>query len=309
MATPDKTLIVIAGPTAIGKTAMAIQVAKYFQTEILSADSRQFYKETLIGTAKPSDTELSEVKHHFINSHSITETFTVGDFEVQALELLTRLFQAHDSVVLTGGSGLYINAICSGLDNLPKSNEALRNELNQGYKEKGIQYLQEEVKKVDPAYYEKADTSNPQRLIRALEVYRSTGIPFSEYRTGSEKKRPFNIIKIGLNTAREQLYRQVNHRVDQMVERGLLDEAAALYPLKHLNALNTVGYSEVFDYMDGKYSMDKAIDKIKQNTRNFAKRQLTWFRRDPEIQWFEPDQYSGIINYIMEKIKSPKPGR
>lgn len=306
MKTSGKTLIVIVGPTAIGKTALAISIANYFNTQIISADSRQFYQETDIGTAKPSDIELNKIKHHFINSHSITDTFTVGDFEEQTLKLLDNLFRHHGIVVLTGGSGLYIDAVCKGFDDLPPTNPEIRKELNQDYQQKGIEYLQKELKSIDPQYYNKVDISNPRRIIRAIEVYRSTGIPFSEYQSGSGKKRPFKIIKIGLNTNREQLYQQINQRVDQMVRKGLIEEAASLLPFRHANALNTVGYSEVFNHLDGTYSLDEAIAKIKQHTRNFAKRQITWFRKDSEINWFEPGQYPEIITFLTEKIEADK---
>lgn len=302
MKTSDKSLIVIVGPTAIGKTALAIRIAQYLDTEIISADSRQFYKEPDIGTAKPSKKELQEVRHHFINSHSITETFTVGDFEEQALSLLDNLYRLHDNVILTGGSGLYIDAVCKGFDNLPKADPGIRERLNLEYEQNGIGFLQEELKRIDPEYYNSVDLANPQRIIRALEVYHTTGNKFSHYRTGSGKTRPFKIIKIGLNTDREKLYRQINLRVDLMIREGLIDEVKALVPYRNLNALKTVGYSELFDYIDGNYSLDEAIEKIKQNTRNFAKRQLTWFRKDPLIEWFEPDQYADMINYINSQI-------
>ncbi|HXI00649.1 MAG TPA: tRNA (adenosine(37)-N6)-dimethylallyltransferase MiaA [Sphingobacteriaceae bacterium] len=302
MNTPGKTLVVIVGPTAVGKTALAIQIAKHFHTEIISADSRQFYKETNTGTAKPSDNELAEVKHHFINSHSVTDTFTVGDFEDQSMKLLDDLFHHHPVIILTGGSGLFINAVCKGFDDLPKTHPEMREKLNREYQENGIEYLQQELKKIDPEYYKKVDHANPQRIIRALEVYRSTGIPFSDYRSGSNKIRPFRIVKIGLNIARDQLYQQINQRVDRMISNGLINEVTALLPFRHLNALNTVGYSEVFDYLDKTCTLDEAIDKIKQHTRNFAKRQLTWFKKDPEITWFEPDQYPEILNFVKERI-------
>ena len=302
MKTSDKSLIVIVGPTAIGKTALAIRIAQYLDTEIISADSRQFYKEPDIGTAKPSKKELQEVRHHFINSHSITETFTVGDFEEQALSLLDNLYRLHDNVILTGGSGLYIDAVCKGFDNLPKADPGIRERLNLEYEQNGIGFLQEDLKRLDPEYYNTVDLANPQRIIRALEVYHTTGIKFSDYRTGNGKTRPFKIIKIGLNTDREKLYRQINLRVDLMIREGLIDEVKALVPYRNLNALKTVGYSELFDYIDGNYSLDEAIEKIKQNTRNFAKRQLTWFRKDPLIEWFEPDQYADMINYINSQI-------
>lgn len=283
-----KKLIVIVGPTAIGKTALAVQIAQKFQTEIISADSRQFYIETEIGTAKPSAEELAAVKHHFINSHHITENFTVGDFEIQSLVKLNEVFEKHDFAVLVGGSGLYINAVCNGFDDLPRSSAELRAQLNQDFIDDGIEPMQRRLQVLDPLYFKEVDIQNPQRIIRALEVCLSTGIPFSTYRTRSQKKRPFSCVKIGLNTKRDQLYDRINKRVDEMIEMGLEDEARKIMPYRHLNALNTVGYSELFDYFDGKITRSEAIEKIKQNTRRFAKRQLTWFRKDPEINWFEP---------------------
>lgn len=302
MKASDKTLIVVAGPTAIGKTAIAIRLARHFHTEIISADSRQFYRETNIGTAKPTPEELAEVKHHFVNSHSITDSFTVGDFEEQALKLLDKLFKIHNVIVLTGGSGLYIDAVCKGFDNLPKAAPGIREELNAEYERKGLSFLQEELKRIDPDYYSTVDLANPQRIIRALEVFHTTGTLFSEYRKGSEKNRPFKIIKVGLNKERESLYQQINSRADLMIRNGLIEEATSLLPVRHLNALKTVGYSELFDYLDGNYSLEEAIDKIKQNTRNFAKRQLTWFRKDPQIEWFNPDQYADIVNYVDSQL-------
>lgn len=298
----NKHLIVVVGPTAIGKTALAIQIAKYFQTEIISADSRQFYREMSIGTAKPSEKELSAVHHHFINSHSITEEFTVGDFETKALKCLDHIFQKKENAVLVGGSGLFINAITEGFDDLPKAPAEIRNELNKLHQEQGILALQEKLKELDPDYYAAVDIQNPQRVIRALEVSLTTGKPFSSYRTGSRKKRAFNIIKIGLSVDRETLYNQVNNRVDQMISAGLLEEVKGLLPFRNLNALNTVGYVEIFNFLDGKATLDEAIALIKQNTRRFAKRQLTWFRRDQEIEWFSPDQFPDILNYINSRI-------
>jgi len=273
----SKTLIIIAGPTAAGKTALAIQIAKHFKTEIISADSRQFYREMNIGTAKPSKEELEVIPHHLIDSHSIVDSFSVGDFEKEVINLLEKLFKSLDKVVLVGGSGLFINAICNGFDELPVASEETRNKLNQLLVEKGIEHLQEKLKKADPQYYAEVDINNPQRLIRALEVFESTGYPFSTYRTKTPKKRNFNIIKLGINPTREKLYEQINLRVNQMVERGLFEEVKGLVEYRQLNTLNTVGYSELFEYIDGKLSKEEAIDKIKQNTRRFAKRQLTWF--------------------------------
>jgi len=299
-----KTLIVIVGPTAIGKTALAVQIAQKFQTEIISADSRQFYIETEIGTAKPSAVELAAAKHHFINSHHITENFTVGDFETQSLAKLNEIFEKNDFAVLVGGSGLYINAVCNGFDDLPRASAELRAQLNQDFLDEGIEPLQRRLQELDPLYFKEVDLHNPQRIIRALEVCISTGIPFSTYRTRSQKIRPFSCVKIGLNTSRDQLYDQINKRVDQMIAMGLEDEAKNLMPYRHLNALNTVGYSELFDYFDGKITRNEAIEKIKQNTRRFAKRQLTWFRKDLEINWFEPSESFNKTQQILLNLPS-----
>ncbi|GAA4334864.1 tRNA (adenosine(37)-N6)-dimethylallyltransferase MiaA [Mucilaginibacter gynuensis] len=282
-----KTLVVVAGPTAIGKTAAAIQLAGHYNTAILSADSRQFYKEMSIGTAKPTTDELAAAKHYFVDSISINDTYSVGDFEKQALELLDELFKTHDVVILAGGSGLFVKAVCEGFDELPAVPPIIRENLNRELEEKGIEHLQHKLKQADEEYYAEVDINNPQRLIRALEVYEYTGMPFSSYRKGSKNSRPFAIKKIGLNMPREQLYNRINQRVDAMVQQGLIDEAKGLYEYRHLNALNTVGYSELFDYFDGKSTLEHAIALIKQNTRRFAKRQLTWFRRDSDIKWVE----------------------
>jgi len=296
----NKTLIVIAGPTAVGKTAIAIQIAQHYNTVVLSADSRQFYREMSIGTAKPDAEELAAVKHHFIDSHSIQENFSVGDFEKQALALLDELFKEHDVIVMAGGSGLYIKAVCEGFDNLPVAEPGVRHKLNQDYTELGIKHLQERVKEVDPDYYEQVDIHNPQRLIRALEVFETTGKPISYYRKSTVNERPFNIVKIGLNLPRDILYQQINHRVDKMVESGLLDEVRSLIPYRSLNALNTVGYSELFDHFDGKSNLESALDLIKQNTRHFAKRQLTWFRKDKDMHWLEADSEDVVLDIVKQ---------
>jgi tRNA dimethylallyltransferase len=285
-----KTLIVIAGPTAVGKTAVSIKLAQQLHTEIVSADSRQFYREMSIGTAKPNNEELAAVKHHFINSISITEKFSVGDYEKQCLQLLDELFETHDKVILVGGSGLFIQAITKGFDDLPVADTAIREQLNTELAEKGIQFLRERLKSADPDYYKQVDLSNPQRLIRALEVFESTGKPFSSYRKATTNKRPFGVIEIGLDLPREILYDRINRRVDVMANEGLVAEVHSLLPYRHLNALNTVGYSELFDYFDGKTDLYTAIGLIKQNTRRFAKRQLTWFRKDKEIKWLLADR-------------------
>jgi len=303
---PIKTLLVIAGPTASGKTSVAIQLAQYFKTAILSADSRQFYREMSIGTAKPEAEELAAAKHYFIHSHSVNELFSVGDFEKQGLALLDDLFKQHNIVILVGGSGLYIKALCEGFDDIPQADEGIREQLNNELAEKGILSLQQELNAVDPAYYNEVDINNPQRVIRALEVYRSTGKPFSSYRKATTNKRLFNCVKIALDLPREVLYNRINARVDVMIAQGLVDEARALLPYRHLNALNTVGYSELFDHFDGKCNINTAIDQIKQNTRRFAKRQLTWFRKDKGIHWLKPEEITG--KKIEELITTPLNG-
>ena len=294
----DKTLIVIAGPTAIGKTELAIKIAQHFQTEIISADSRQFYREMEIGTAKPSAEELSAAKHHFINSLSIKDEFSVGDFEIAALGTLDKIFKKNNFAVLVGGSGLFIKAVTDGFDALPGSEASVRKELNLLLETEGIVPLQKKLNELDPEYYTEVDLNNPQRIIRALEVCLSSGKPFSSFRTKTQQTRHFNILKIGLNTSREELYRRINSRVDEMVTAGLIEEVRNLLPYRKLNALNTVGYSEIFEYLDGMISLEQAIENIKQNTRRFAKRQLTWFRKDEEIKWFETGQYPQVVEYI-----------
>lgn len=298
----QKTLIVIVGPTAIGKTYLAIELAKHFRTEIISADSRQFFREMNIGTAKPSAEELAVVPHHFINSHSISDFFSTGDFEVQALALMEKLFAKHNTLIMVGGSGLYINAVCNGLDDMPDINLDIREQLNQQFANEGIEPIKKQLAQLDPEYFAKVDQNNPQRMIRGLEVILSTGQKLSSFLTSNKKERPFNIIKIGLNTDREKLYSQINQRVDVMIENGLVEEVKLLEPHKELNALKTVGYSEIFDYLDGKTDLPTAIDKIKQNTRRFAKRQLTWFKKDTETTWFEPTHTDKVISYVEREL-------
>ena len=294
----SKTLIIIAGPTAIGKTALAISLAKHFKTEIISADSRQFYREMNIGTAKPSEAELKEVKHHLINSHSVLDQFNAGDFEKESIELINKLFLNHDQVIMAGGSGLFINAVSHGFDQLPIATEEIRNYFNTILEEKGIKFLQDQLKKIDPVYYKEVDIYNPQRIIRALEVFECSGKTFSSLRTNIKKQRPFNIVKIGLNTDRNIVYERINLRVDQMIKDGLIKEVEGLKSFRHLNPLNTVGYSEIFDYLEGKSNIEEAIEKIKQNTRRFAKRQLTWFKKSEDIKWYKPDELEPIIQYL-----------
>ena len=297
-----KTLIVIVGPTAIGKTALAIEVANKFNTEIISADSRQFYKEMEIGTAKPDVNELKAAKHHFINSHSVNQLFSTGDFEVEALKTIDQVFNDHEVAIMVGGSGLYINAVVNGLDEMPEIDLNIREQLNKQFEQEGLLSIQNQLEKHDPEYFKKVDQHNPQRMIRGLEVFLSTGKKLSSMLSATKKERPFNIIKIGLNTDRFKLYDRINSRVDKMMDLGLVEEVKSLLPFRNNNALNTVGYSEIFDFLDDKITLQDAISTIKQNTRRFAKRQLTWFRRDDEINWFEPNQKDEVINFIESKI-------
>ncbi len=298
--TRTKTLISVVGPTAIGKTSLSIKVAKHFDTEIISCDSRQFYKEMRIGTAVPDEDELAEVKHHFIQNKSIHDYYNVGSYEVDALKTLETLFRSNDIVVLTGGSGLYQNAVLHGLDQFPEIDKTVREELNQILTDKGIEPLQEMLKKLDPKYFQTADIQNPQRVIRALEICKSAGKPYSSFLRNSSKQRTFNSIKIGLTAERELIYDRINRRVDLMFEHGLLEEVKALYEYKDLNALRTVGYSEVFKYLDGEFSLEEAKSEIKKNTRRYAKRQLTWYRKQDDILWFD---YNAKISTVITSIE------
>lgn len=286
----DRTLIVIAGPTASGKTAAAIELAKKLGTEILSADSRQFYKEMSIGTAAPTPKELLEVKHHFVHNISIFDQYDVATYEQEALLLLSKLFIDHKEVILTGGSGLFIDAVCNGIDAMPNIDPENRQRVNTLYKEQGIEALQQELQRLDPEYWSIVDQKNPRRLQRALEVCYQTGNTFTSFRTASKAKRDFNIQKYALLWERNELNNRINQRVERMLSQGLVDEARSLYPHRELNALNTVGYKELFDYFDGKISLMEAVEQIKLNTRHYAKRQITWLRRDPEYQWINPSE-------------------
>ena len=297
-----KTLISIVGPTAIGKTNLAIEVAKHFQSEIISCDSRQFFKEMKIGTAVPSEEELAEVKHHFIQNISIHEKYSVGDFERDGLAFLDNYFETNDICVMVGGSGLYEKAITVGFDEFPDVDPKIREDLNNELAEFGIEKLQKELEEVDPKYFEEVDIFNKQRVTRALEIYRASCLPFSHFRNQDLNKRPFNIIKIGLELPREEMYDRINRRVDIMMNEGLLNEAKNLFPLKDLNALQTVGYRELFDFFEEKITLDFAIEEIKKNTRRFAKRQMTWFKKDETVNWFSPFEQENIINFISNKI-------
>ncbi|CAL65638.1 tRNA (adenosine(37)-N6)-dimethylallyltransferase MiaA [Christiangramia forsetii] len=298
-------LINIIGPTAIGKTSLSIKVARHFITEIISADSRQFFKEMKIGTAVPDKDELAAATHHFIQHISIADAYSVGDFEKDAILKLKELFNKHKVAVMVGGSGLYIKAITEGLDDFPKVDPEIRRNLNQHLEEDGIDWLQKKLYVLDPEYYKTADVMNPHRLIRALEICIETGKPFSSFLNQKKPERNFKNITIGLMADREMIYDRINKRVDLMIRNGLIEEARELYPQKELNALNTVGYKELFSFFDGKTDLETAISEIKKNTRRFAKRQLTWFRKDPEIKWFEFDENSkNIFDYIESKINT-----
>jgi len=298
MITDKPVLIIIAGPTAVGKTTVSITIAKALKCEIISADARQFYKELQIGTAPPGKTELNDVPHHFIGTLSVRDTYNTGRFEKDVLKLLPELFKKSGFAVMVGGSGLYIHAVCHGIDLLPEPDTWLRNELNLLYKTRGIIALQERLKILDPEYFLKTDINNPVRLIRAIEVSMITGKPYSSFRKQKANERPFRTLKIGIDLPREELYERINTRVDEMIARGLVDEARSMLPFRSLNSLNTVGYKELFDHFDGKISLNEAISLIKRHSRNYAKRQLTWFRRDSWINWFHPDDIDGMRNFI-----------
>jgi len=291
-------LIVLLGPTGVGKTALSIKIANHFQTEIISCDSRQLFKEMQIGTAVPEDEILKQIPHHFIQSNSIFGNYNVARFETEVLERLQTLFALHPVVLMTGGSMLYIDVVCKGIDNLPDVDPELRATLMERMKEEGIERMRAELKFLDPVYYHEVDLRNPVRIVHALEICYTTGKPFSAQRTKSAKPRTFNILKIGLNRDRTELYNRINIRVDEMMAAGLEEEARSLYPYRELNTLNTVGYRELFDYFDGKNTLEEAIEKIKANSRKYARKQLTWFRKDQDIHWFHPDQEAEILNLI-----------
>lgn len=281
----EKKLIILLGPTGVGKTELSLQMAEELGTEIISCDSRQMYREMKIGTAAPTEEELKRVPHHFIGHLSIHDYYSCGRFEIDALAKCNELFQSHDTIIMTGGSMLYIDAVCKGIDDIPNIDEELRQSLLERYQNEGIENIRQELKILDPDYYKIVDLQNHKRIIHALEVCIQSGKPYSSFRSESVKKRPFTIEKIGLNRPREVLYDRINKRVDIMMENGLLEEAKSLYPYKGLNALNTVGYKELFNYFDGIWTLDFAIQMIKQNSRRYAKKQLTWFNRDSEITW------------------------
>lgn len=293
-----KKLLVVVGPTGSGKTDLSIRLARHFSAPILSTDSRQFYRGIPIGTAQPTPDQLQAAEHHLIASHDLEEGLNCGSYEVLALEILERLFQTHDTVVAVGGSGLYVQALCEGMDDLPEADETIRQALAEKLRAEGLEALTEELRERDPAYWAQVDRQNPARVLRALEVCRSTGRPYSELRTGERRSRNFEIQKVGVDMPREELYERINRRVELMMEQGLEAEARRVYPLRHLNSLQTVGYKELFQYFDGEITREEAVELIKRNSRRYAKRQLTWFRRDEAIRWFHPTQYEEVIAWL-----------
>ena len=299
----SNSLITIIGPTAIGKTSLSIDIANHFGCDILSCDSRQFYKELLIGTAPPSPEEQSQARHYFIHDRSIFDDYTVGDYENDAISLLDKLYTENDKAILIGGSGLYVDAVLKGFDEFPTIDPEIRIQLQKDFDEKGLEYLQERLKELDVEYFNVVDVQNPQRVIRALEVCIGTGKTFTEFRVRKIKERNFVPIKIGLNIDRDKLYERINLRVDLMMEAGLLAEAKKMYPHKEINSLQTVGYRELFRYFDGEFTLEFAVSEIKKNTRRFAKRQLTWFRKDNDIKWFDPKEKDEILKYISAQLK------
>lgn len=294
-----KHLIVLAGPTASGKTATAIKLAKAFDAEIISADSRQFYKELSIGTAAPTAEELSQVKHHFVHNLSIEDKYDVADYERDVLDFLKQYFKTKDIAIMTGGSGLFIDAVCNGLDEMPDISEEVRNRVSKMLETDGLEGLQKEVERVDNDYFQVVDKQNPRRLQRALEVYYQTGKPYSTFRQRNVAKRDFDIVKLAILWDRDKLIERINLRVEMMMRQGLLDEVKSVYPKRHLNSLNTVGYKELFDYLDGKCALEQAVEQIKINTRQYAKRQMTWLRKNNDYQWFTIDEIDNVIENLM----------
>ena len=294
----SKTLIVITGPTAVGKTDLCLDIAKYFGIPIINADSRQIYREIKIGTAAPTEEQLQQVRHYFVGTQSLTDYYSASIYEQEVMRLLDTLFQTSDYALLSGGSMMYIDAVCNGIDDIPTVDDETRNTLKRRLADEGLDNLCEQLRILDPEHYEVVDKKNPRRVVHALEICLMTGRTYTSFRTNERKERPFRIVKIGLNREREIVYERINKRVDNMMEQGFLDEARSVYHLRHLNALNTVGYKELFAYLDNKWSLDEAIERIKGNTRRYARKQLTWYKKDPLVTWFSPDDKKLILNHI-----------
>lgn len=295
-----KTLIVITGPTAVGKTALCLDIAQHFGIPVINADSRQIYKELKIGTASPTIEQMRRVPHYFVGSLSLHDYYSASLFEQQVLEILQREFEHSDYALLTGGSMMYIDAVCNGIDDIPTVDDATRELLKSRLSNEGLEPLVEELRRLDPEYYEIVDKQNPRRVVHGLEICLMTGKTYTSFRKHEKKERPFRIVKIGLNRDREELYNRINQRVDQMMTDGLLDEAQRLYPMRHMNALNTVGYKEMFAYIDGTWTLEEAVERIKGNTRRYARKQLTWYKKDEQIRWFHPDEIEQIYSYISQ---------
>ena len=295
-----KTLIVITGPTAVGKTALCLDIAQHFGIPIINADSRQIYKELKIGTASPTDEQLAKVKHYFVGSLSLNDYYSASLFEQQTMEILEREFAKSDYALMAGGSMMYIDAVCNGIDDIPTVDDHTRETLKARLANEGLEPLVEELRLLDPEYYEIVDKQNPRRVVHGLEICLMTGKTYTSFRKREKKQRPFHIVKIGLNRDREELYNRINLRVDEMMDEGLLEEARNLYPMRHMNALNTVGYKEMFAYLDGTWTLEEAVKRIKGNTRRYARKQLTWYKKDEQIRWFHPDQKEEIISYISQ---------
>ena len=296
VASSDSTLVVITGPTAVGKTALTIELARHYHTPVINADSRQIYRELRIGTAAPSEEQLQQAKHYFVGNKSIHDYYNASMYEQDVLKVLKK--EPSDTNILSGGSMMYIDAVCNGIDDIPTVRDDIREEMKRRYEEEGLEALCEDLRRLDPEHYAIVDRQNYRRVIHALEICYQTGRTYTSFRTQSKKERPFRIVKIGLNRDRNELYNRINARVDAMIEQGLLHEAESLYNQRQLNALNTVGYKEMFDYMDGRWSLDEAVERMKGNTRRYARKQLTWFKRDEEVRWFHPDQIDEILKYI-----------
>ena len=296
VASSDNTLVVITGPTAVGKTALTIELARHYHTPVINADSRQIYRELRIGTAAPSEEQLLQAKHYFVGNKSIHDYYNASMYEQDVLEILKG--EPSNTNILSGGSMMYIDAVCNGIDDIPTVREDIREEMKRRYEEEGLEALCEDLHRLDPEHYAIVDRQNYRRVIHALEICYQTGRTYTSFRTQSKKERPFRIVKIGLNRDRDELYNRINARVDAMMEQGLLHEAESLYDQRQLNALNTVGYKEMFDYMDGRWSLDEAVERMKGNTRRYARKQLTWFKRDEEVRWFHPGQIDEILKYI-----------
>ena len=289
-----KTLIVITGPTAVGKTTLCLEIAKHLGIPIINADSRQIYKELKIGTAAPTEEQLRQVRHYFVGTLGLNDYYSASIYEQQVMALLDELFQKSDYALLTGGSMMYIDAVCNGIDDIPTVDDVTRDTLKKRLATEGLEALCEELKQLDPEHYEIVDRQNPRRVVHALEICHMTGKTYTSFRKAERKQRPFNIVKIAINREREELYTRINSRVDQMIEDGLVEEAKGLYQLRHLNALNTVGYKEMFAYLDGTWSLEEAIERMKGNTRRYARKQLTWFKKDPEVIWMKPTDIKEI---------------